>query len=542
MNSQQKIILLAIVFLLGLKVFYVFTASHLEKLPVYLSSFLQDSLLIILHYWLFWGLSKIKCIQKYTKPLFYFLLTVIFAFCIIYTSLILDILTFPNNIFRVDSSMVRFMFEYFVGTKTIVALIFGFGFVVFFSKYLQIKNYRKIFFPIGIIIVVLGLFTVPKSVNPFVYSVVDEIKVALNPHKTTAKIVKLKKPRATNTTQDFRFLEKRFSEIPNVKSKYNKVIVLVMETMNSEMYERAKSDFPLDFTERCQHFSNYYTPNLDSYTALLAMLNAVFVPYQSYTNTDAYAFVNQQHNLVTFFNHNDFFTAFLIPAADHRIRFTPDPDDWDRLVFHNDFDQEGITCVASSRVEMSCEDMVVFDDTMEIVKNNDRVFLFHEMVYGRTAEWFAKTGVTSERYYNEYFNTMVAELQKENIWEETLLIIVADHGPRFNPKNKDDYHIPLLFCADDIESHENDTFYSQIDFKDILLSKITDTESPKETEQIFTLGNSGELIYGKITKDGEYIFIDNAHLEVETNVSDDEVERFHRAYQEYLHYFEYLKP
>ncbi|KHD07913.1 hypothetical protein PN36_17335 [Candidatus Thiomargarita nelsonii] len=126
------------------------------------------------------------------------------------------------------------------------------------------------------------------------------------------------------------------------------------------LYNKALKEFPL--TKQCQSYTNYHTPNLDSYTALLAMLNSVFIPYQAYTNTDKYSFINTQTNLVTIFNKNDFFTSFLIPAASHHIRFTPDTEDWDNIVFHNDFKNDEFTCITSSKIEMACEDMVVFDD------------------------------------------------------------------------------------------------------------------------------------------------------------------------------------
>jgi len=99
----------------------------------------------------------------------------------------------------------------------------------------------------------------------------------------------------------------------------------------------------------------------------------------------------------------------------------------------------------------------------------------------------------------------------------------------------------LLFCAKQIKPNENQKFYSQIDFKDILLSQITTRTEPKARKKIFTQGNSGKLIYGKITSDGEYVFIDNSYLAVKTNLADEEVEQFNKDYQEYLNYFETLK-
>ncbi len=544
MNKKRKniqLIITTIIFVLGLKLYYLFTMSNLEKSPVYIMSFFHDSLLIIINYWVFIGLSKFKRLKVFPNIILFSIHLFLLLFFILYTPLILDILSFPTNIFRANSSMAGFMLEYFVGIKTISTTVVAFIFIYLTNRYFIFDAKKRIYSLSLIVVFILGIISLGKSVNPILYSIGDEVRFILNPHKTTANLEKLTNPVVSNDSIDFSFLNKRFIDVPIMEITYNKVIVLVMETMNNDMYTKAQEDFPLDFIHQSHLFTNYYTPNLDSYTALIAMLNSIYVPYQSYTNTDKYTFLNEQNNLVKFFNTNGYFTSFLIPAASHHIRFTPNPDDWDKIVFHNDFDLDDYTCVTSSKIEMACEDLVVFDDTIDILKNNKKAFVFHEMVYGHTSEWFSKTGITTEEYYNAYFNKMVAELKSENLWEKSLLIIIADHGPRLNPQNVEDYNIPLLFCADDLESLENSTLYSQIDFKDILLNYITDSPKPKERDIIYTIGNSGELVYGMITRNGNYAFIDNSYLDATTNISNAELERFNHDYQGYINYFESLR-
>jgi len=537
----------AIVFLFMLKTYYLFLGSDLGNVLTYASSFAHDSLLLIVNYWLFLGLLKIKYIKRFAKIIFYLFFVAFFLFGIIYTPLILDILSFPVNIFRADSSMAGFMLEFFISAKIIFLSLLGLLFAFLSSYYLPTKTFnssKKTSITLGavsVIIVIFGVLTAQMATNSIIYSVNDELAHLFANDKGTANIKKIIPPIASEPNQDFSFLNKQFKTIPQIESKYKKVVMLVMETMSTEMYDKALVYFPLDFADQCQKFTRYNTQNLDSHTALLTMLNSITIPYRAYTDASRYEAINGQNNLVKFFNKNGYYTAFLIPAPGYNVRFSANPKDWDKMVFHNDSDSKDFVCLNQTKVDTGCEDMAVFDDTINIVKNNEKVFTFHEMIYGHTAEWFTKTGVTTEEYYDNMFNRVVAELKKDDIWKDTLFIITADHGPRKNPQNTKDYNIPLLFCANDIDESENNSFYSEVDFKDLLLSKLAQTAEPKERERFFTIGNSSRLVYGMIKRDGGHVFIDDSRLGTDTNLSDSELEKFNADFQEYLNYFETLK-
>ena len=49
-------------------------------------------------------------------------------------------------------------------------------------------------------------------------------------------------------------------------------------------------------------------------------------------------------------------------------------------------------------------------------------------------------------------------------------------------------------------------FSSHVDFKDILLETISDYKYQHIENDIYTIGNSGEMNYGTIGSDGKYIF------------------------------------
>jgi phosphoglycerol transferase MdoB-like AlkP superfamily enzyme len=194
------------------------------------------------------------------------------------------------------------------------------------------------------------------------------------------------------------------------------------------------------------------------------------------------------------------------------------------------------------KIEFASEDLAVFNDLVNIVKNNPKCFIFQEMVYGHTSAWKEQTGIETIDYYNQYFTKTVEVLKSNNLLDSTLLVITSDHGPRDNAYIIENYQIPLLFWANNLEKDVNDVFVSHLDLKDLLVAFLTGKDFTQQTDKIYTLGNSGELIYGMIEENDKYIFIHNRMLNLRTNVDLKSHKEFNNSFQNYLNYFESLRP
>lgn len=551
-NFQFRLTSNTLLLLLLLKIFYSAGSTLQGKMFLYLVSYIQDSFPFIVNYLAFMLILRLKF--QYSKLLakiiFYINFIVLAAVSILYTPFIIDILSFPINIFAVESEVAAFFFQYFLNIRLIVIFLSGliiiFSLSYFFPKKIKSKSLPVVIY--SAIVAILFIITIGRpAINPLVYSVQDEIQYLMNPSTTDAKINKLASPASSNqSNNNFGFLDKRFDAIPITEIGYDKIVVLVMEGFNYEDFINESSKDSGSFYEKrknqCQIYSNYHTLNLDSYTSLISMLNSIFVPHQAYVDEKKYSFINESANLVRFFNRNGFSTFFVTSYGEQQLRFVPDLREWTKVIVEENIENnEEFACVSTNKIEKACEDFSVFAEIFDLLKNNSKAFIFQEMVYGHTAEWIEKTGLKPIEYYNKYFNAFYEELEKTNLLDSTLLIITSDHGPRINATDRRHYNIPLIFCARDIEHSTNDKFLSHLNFKDVLLETISGIKDSSDTKEMFTIGNSGELVYGRISEDQKYIFINNRNLAVHTNAASQEVEQFNKDYQNYLNYFEGIK-
>ncbi|MEN8264807.1 MAG: sulfatase-like hydrolase/transferase [Nitrospirota bacterium] len=529
-----------------LKLLFFLTSQNNMK-SIYLVSIIQDASLLTVNYFLFiYVLKRFKTLQSTGRVLFFVFYLIFGSLSFIYTFFLFDLLSFPVNIFGITMENISFFMEYFMSVKLLIAIVGGAVMLFWISYYIPDKvGWNKLPAVSAIIILLLFVPTVLRpAINPLVYSLQEQIILSF---AARSFLNRLKSPTAAPDLKDnFRFLDKSSDTIPRIRSKYKQVIVLVMEGISHKDYHAESSADKNSFINRYRKnvvsYNNYHTLNLDSYTGLIAMLNSVFVPYQAYVDERKYRFVNERNNLVRIFNSNGFSTHFLTSYGEQQKRFVPDIEEWSETVYMHDIESNAeYACIKSSKIEYACEDLAVFDDLINILKNNPQPFVFQEMVYGHTSEWKEKTGIKIMDYYNQYFNKIVKTLKSNNLSENVLLVILSDHGPRDNAYTAKNYHIPLLVWANDLTGDVNNDFISHIDFKDVLLKIITGDDFIPKQYPIYTLGHSGEFIYGKITADDKYVFINNRMLNLESNMHEDMIKEFNHSFQDYLNYFESLK-
>jgi hypothetical protein len=203
----------------------------------------------------------------------------------------------------------------------------------------------------------------------------------------------------------------------------------------------------------------------------------------------------------------------------------------------DNIDNSKFQCIKSNKIEYACEDLAVFDDLKNIIKKNESSFILQEMVFGHSKKWEGLSGINPTKYYNNYINKLI----NTKLLDDSLLIILSDHGQRDDATKKTNYHIPLIFWSKDMKKQNNNKFYSNIDFRDILLTKLNKKYQLPQQSETFTIGHSGELVYGKIDNKN-YLFINNEYLSVKTNLNDDKIiEKFNNEFNLYRDYFESLR-
>ena len=543
-NYPLRLTVIAILALFILKIFFFCSNRNI----LYLVSFFQDSFLLIVNYFLFiYCLNKNPKLVFVGKIVFFTFFMILGAVSFVYTIYLQDLLTLPINMFSITLSHLTFFLKYFLDLKVVLVPTIGIGLMLIFARLFPFKlNNKKV---LTITAIILSLLFIPTllrpSLNPLISSILEQYVLSI---KTNHQIIKIDdQPAADNEKADqFRFLNKEFDSIPQINIKYDRIIILVMESINYDYFINESvpdsNSFLNKYKKNISLYKNYHTLNLDSYSSIMAMLNSVFVPYQAYVDDTKFSFINYRNNVLRLFNNEEYKTLFLTSYGEQQSRFLPDINDWTQKTFMDSISgNPNFASITSNKIENACEDLAVFRDMMNFLRNNDKAFILQEMVYGHTVAWKQKTGIATMDYYNQYFQKTIDELKRNNLLDSTLIIVVSDHGPRNEPYNTANYHIPLLFFSTDIKNNENDEFLSHIDFKDVLIEAITGIDFIPLENALYTVGNSGEFIYGTIKKDGKYIFINNRMGTPQTNSSTEEVLSFNKNFNDYRNYFEYLR-
>jgi len=70
--------------------------------------------------------------------------------------------------------------------------------------------------------------------------------------------------------------------------------------------------------------------------------------------------------------------------------------------------------------------------------------------------------------------------------------------------------VPLLVVGDKVPSQLNNNLLSHLDIPQIIYHFAASEKHPNPHKEIYLMGSTGKWVYGMITKEKEYLFIDNA--------------------------------
>lgn len=351
-----------------------------------------------------------------------------------------------------------------------------------------------------------ALLTLPRSPHPLIGSVWQQATELLSGSERV--VLSLQPVAAAGQTSRTRTTFKLLGDVA-----YRHVFLIVLEGIPA-------ADFERDFLQRqdgyyarvkaqAAYFANHRSTNLDSYTSLIAMLTGRHVPYRAYADPSNYEHINLGDNLTRTLRANGYRSVFL--STYHHQPFVPTRDDWNAVLDRNNLDIGGQwLTLGNTRMEQAVEDKAAIATLVDTAARNGRSFILHEMVYGHSPEWQARTGKTPSVYADEYLIELTQRLTQRNLLDDSLIVVVSDHGERARMADPENYRVPLLVIGNGMKSGTNSNLYAHLDLPAMIECWLTKQSLPEERKHVDVVGSTERWVYGRLTNSGEYLFIDNA--------------------------------
>ncbi|HEX6241906.1 MAG TPA: sulfatase-like hydrolase/transferase, partial [Polyangiales bacterium] len=265
---------------------------------------------------------------------------------------------------------------------------------------------------------------------------------------------------------------------PPTPPRFDKVIVLVMETMTAERMasEGAALDeasFLKSESAHLHRYVRYFPNNQDSRTGMLNMLASRVIPYEAYSDEGlaGYEALARHPSLVDRFRAHGYRTAFAV--AQETLEEVVGDLPWDERLHLSqeeiDRAKQALLCFAPDPYENACEDLALLPEVVDFVTAHERAFVYQEFIWGHAYEYNAASGKTNTAYYSNYVDALLAELRQRGVLDRTLIALTSDHG--FRDKSMQHQlgalQIPLLFHAAGFAAEDNERLFSHVDFKDL---------------------------------------------------------------------------
>jgi hypothetical protein len=244
------------------------------------------------------------------------------------------------------------------------------------------------------------------------------------------------------------------------------------------------------------------------------MLNSQFIPYECYINdwNKKYGVVLENNNLVEFFNYKNYSTIFA--SAVYEFNLILAIYNWTEINHLRSFDKdnEDFICIQTYQTQKGCEDKILLNDIEKTLKQqkHKKIFFIQELIFGHGQEYMSRSKLSRTEYYTKYFKDFYEMLKKNNLSENSTIIVVSDHGDKgyFNKKISN-YNIPMIIIDKDLEYKEINKTYNQLDFKDLLLYYVSNKKMPEENKEIYFIGQTGSYEFGYLNTKTNENFIGN---------------------------------
>ncbi|MHC1736589.1 MAG: sulfatase-like hydrolase/transferase [Ignavibacteriaceae bacterium] len=454
-----------------------------------------------------------------------------------YPKVLREYLAFPINIFDADTNSASTFILDYLGLSALAPSLVAFilGIVVVITKYEIHLSFRKTVW-IATVFLIIFIFTLTNpSPQPIIYSIQTEIgSIFSNQQREVQSLIK---PFSENKHPFSDTLCYSQNEVTN----YKHILLIVFEGVTARDFEKEFIQIPNGFYKqnrnKVTYYDNYYSTNLDSYTSLISMLTAIQVPYRAYSDESLYNDVNKAPSLTKDFHKRGFSTLFV--STYEYQPFVPTKTYWSKILERNNLPNSSkYFSLGSNRMESASEDKAAIPTIIDFVKQNTKTFILHELVYGHSPEWRAKTGKTQLQYYNEYLLQLSDELSKNGLLDSSLFVIVSDHGNRAKSSDFENYRVPLLIRGNNTSFEINNNFLSHIDIPGIIYYYTAKEKHPTSQPEIFFVGSSEKWVYGKANRNKDYIFINDASGTILSKRGGINPIKLRNEFQEYLNLFD----
>ena len=427
-----------------------------------------------------------------------------------YPGLLTEFLAFPMNIFRADAATTLFFIQEYLGWRGLWPLLVPCVVVIAASRVTwPSPSPRKLLAVVAPVLLLSAAMLARPAPQPLVYSMQDVVKGWLSGAKRT--VPSLIRPTAgSSVSEDVTVAAVRLDDVKALR--YQHILIMVLEGVTSDRFEKEfllrSRGYDAHVKDRSVYFDEYHTTNLDSYTSLIAMLTSVQVPYRAYANPSGYEAVNEGPNLVAALSQRGFHSLYICTAEYQP--FVPVRKNWSRISHMRDLNQQpDLVTIGGSKVEAGVEDRAALPAIIEFVKTHPRTLVMQEMIFGHSPRWTAETGKSQLEYYDDYLLDLLRGLERQNLADSVLLVVLSDHGDRADSFNVANYHVPLLISGSGITPSRVSALYSHNDLQSLIAHFIADQQLPKARESLLTVGSTERWVYGQITSSGSHMFIDN---------------------------------
>ncbi len=427
-----------------------------------------------------------------------------------YPSQLASFLAFPVNVFRVDGRTARFFFTEYLGISALLPPLVFVVLALALYRMLPKSFARKTMRFVALAFAVLGILSLGRSSpQPFVFSMQKTMQEWLFAEQRA--VPSLTRPLQSATATAYESYD--FSIIDTCRSlRYNHVLIFVLEGVNTVSFEKeflSRHDgYFAQVKNRSTYFSRYYATNLDSYTSLICMLTSVAVPYRSYSDPALYEGTNNAPNIVKAVRRRGFKTLFI--STYEYQPFVPVRNDWDCIMDMRDLPAETrYVSVGTNKMESATEDMAGLSTIVSFMRSHQQTFVLHELVYGHSPDWIMKTGVPQVEYYDRYIQAITHVLDSTDLGDQTLVVVVSDHGPREHSADINNYRVPLLLTGTSVPSLVDSSFASHMNLSSIISGALAGRSSAANRSSLFLIGSTEKWVYGQITSDGSFLFIDD---------------------------------
>jgi len=402
------------------------------------------------------------------------------------------------------------------------------------------------------------LLSIVLATRPRVPSPVADMGADLWEELTTKRVVvdRTRQARLAPTLLD----KSQVALAPDAPLPFKKVLVFVMETMTSELFEREqgalpKSTFVHAARANSHVHSRYFSTNQDSRTGMLSMLGSRFIPYEAYTEEgrDQYMFLGGKSSLVDAFARLGYRTAFAVSQAEIELVVGDLP--WDERLHLEESEVAALSgrylCFVPYEFEHSCEDRALLPRVLSFLDQHERAFLYQEFIWGHAAEYNRASGKSNTEYYSAYLDAVVAHLTKTGAIDDTLIVLTSDHGFRDKglQTQRSVYQIPLWFYAKRFTAASDDRLHSHLDFKDLLLHELSPLAPPvNESPFVMIIGPTGTSFLAVLTSSGQFVLMKARederyliHADGLAGSADPFAAEYLRLFEDYMAYFARLR-